>query len=231
MTVMSKGSNVPLSATRVRVVLQWAPAAGTPDVDASALLLAGSGKVRSDADFVFYNQPDARLGCGASRRQATGRRRPRPTRSPSTSRASEPGIERGRDRRVGRRRAPSGRCRACTCVSLDAASGARTRPLRHHDAAAETAFVFGELYRRQGAWKFRAVGQGYASGLAGLATDFGISVEEPAAAGRPRQPAPAVRAATPPPAAPATPTISLKKQTARRHGEAGGRLGARSCCR
>ena len=46
-------------------------------------------------------------------------------------------------------------------------------------AAAETAFIAGELYRRGGQWKFRAVGQGYANGLAGLAADFGISVDDP----------------------------------------------------
>jgi tellurium resistance protein TerD len=44
------------------------------------------------------------------------------------------------------------------------------------DASTETAMVFGELYRNQGEWKFRAVGQGYASGLAGIAMDFGVNV-------------------------------------------------------
>ncbi|MBJ7288540.1 TerD family protein [Williamsia sp.] len=44
------------------------------------------------------------------------------------------------------------------------------------DASTETAMVFGELYRRNGEWKFRAVGQGYASGLAGIARDFGVNV-------------------------------------------------------
>src|SRR5690606_13017463 len=77
-------------------------------------------------------------------------------------------------------------------------------------AGTETAFIGGELYRRQGKWKFRAVGQGYASGLAGLATDFGITVDEPApAAGAPgpapapaptSAPAPAVAPVPPPPA-------------------------------
>jgi stress response protein SCP2 len=47
-------------------------------------------------------------------------------------------------------------------------------------AADETAMISGELYRRDGRWKFRAVGQGYANGLAGLATDFGITVDDPA---------------------------------------------------
>ncbi len=54
---MSKGSNIPLPATAVRVVLRWTPGSGVPDVDASALLLAADGHVRSDEDFAFYNQP------------------------------------------------------------------------------------------------------------------------------------------------------------------------------
>ncbi|KOU00651.1 MULTISPECIES: TerD family protein [Streptomyces] len=45
-----------------------------------------------------------------------------------------------------------------------------------YDAAGETAMVFGALYRRGGEWKFRAIGQGYASGLAGIATDYGVNV-------------------------------------------------------
>ena len=44
------------------------------------------------------------------------------------------------------------------------------------DASTETAMVFGELYRNGADWKFRAVGQGYASGLAGIARDFGVNV-------------------------------------------------------
>jgi tellurium resistance protein TerD len=44
------------------------------------------------------------------------------------------------------------------------------------DASTETAMVFGELYRNGEEWKFRAVGQGYASGLAGIAKDYGVNV-------------------------------------------------------
>jgi len=44
------------------------------------------------------------------------------------------------------------------------------------DASTETAMVFGELYRHGGEWKFRAIGQGYASGLRGIAQDFGVNV-------------------------------------------------------
>ncbi|MCZ9347239.1 TerD domain-containing protein, partial [Streptomyces sp. TRM76130] len=72
------------------------------------------------------------------------------------------------------------------------------------EATVETAFVLGEFYRRQDTWKFRAVGQGYGSGLEGLATDYGITVDEPA-----RTPAPAPA----PPAAPAPPPVRLTKVT------------------
>src|SRR5690606_1850065 len=81
---------------------------------------------------------------------------------------------------------------------LDAGTGAEVARFVMA-AGSETAFIGGELYRRQGAWKFRAVGQGYASGLAGLATDFGITVDDPAQAPLVAAPLP------PPPAAPAPP--------------------------
>ena len=58
---MLKGTNVPVGAEAVRVELGWSTFPGAPDVDASALLLV-SGKVRSDADFVFYNQPSHSSG-------------------------------------------------------------------------------------------------------------------------------------------------------------------------
>ncbi len=65
-----------------------------------------------------------------------------------------------------------------------------------------------EIYRRNGVWKARAVGQGYADGLAGIATDFGVSVEEPAAPA-PAQAAPAAPPAAPPaPPAPSQPTVA-----------------------
>ncbi|MCZ9340685.1 TerD family protein, partial [Streptomyces sp. TRM76130] len=54
---MLKGSNVPLEATAVRAVLRWTPGPDVPDVDVSALLLGPDDRVRSDEDFVFYNQP------------------------------------------------------------------------------------------------------------------------------------------------------------------------------
>ena len=63
MTVLSKGGNTPVPTAAVRAVLSWSPGPTVPDIDASSLLLATGGKVRNDADFVFYNQ--ARHASGA----------------------------------------------------------------------------------------------------------------------------------------------------------------------
>src|SRR5690606_18795190 len=66
------------------------------------------------------------------------------------------------------------------------------------DAATETAMIFGELYRHGAEWKFRAVGQGYASGLAGIAADFGVNVGPvPGGPHGPARPPHAYRAARP----------------------------------
>ncbi|MET8169685.1 TerD family protein [Streptomyces sp. NPDC057456] len=175
---MLKGSNVPLKATTVRAVLRWTPGQGVPDVDASALLLGLDGRVRSDEDFVFYNQPRHpsgkvwRLG---KKRVAEG--------LTDTIQTDLSGVESG----VGQILLVASadgvtfdRVRSLTIVLYDAA--ADDEPLATFDirpeTGEETALICGELYRRGEGWKFRALGEGYSNGLKGLATDFGISVDE-----------------------------------------------------
>ncbi|SED26067.1 tellurite resistance protein TerA [Streptomyces sp. 2224.1] len=206
---MLKGGNVPVPAPEVRVELGWQAAPGAPDVDASALLLV-SGKARDDADFVFYNQ--AAHASGAVRHEGKRAAGGAMTDTLTVALASvEPAV----DTVVLAASAdggPFGNVPGLHIRVLDAASGAEIARFDSLDAGPETAFVLGELYRRQGAWKFRAVGQGYDTGLAGLATDFGISVEEPAAP-QPAPPAPApAPAPTPAPAPPASP-VRLTKVT------------------
>ncbi|MFC4607630.1 TerD family protein [Streptomyces maoxianensis] len=196
---MLKGANTPVPTQHVRVELGWRSGPGAPDVDASALLLA-SGKVRSDADFVFYNQPAH--ASGAVRHEGKQNAPDSVTDLLSVDLARvEPAIE----KIVLAASADSGsfgQVPGLYIKVLDAKSGAEIARYDSQDATVETAFVLGELYRRQGAWKFRAVGQGYSTGLEGLATDFGISVDEPAQAAAAAGPAaPATR---PDPAAPAT---------------------------
>ncbi|PZT73576.1 MULTISPECIES: TerD family protein [unclassified Streptomyces] len=174
---MQKGTNVPVAAQAVRVELGWRTAPGAPDVDASALLLLGSGKVRNDGDFVFYNQPSHTSGAVRHEGKRTAGGTATDTLAVDLARV-EPAI----DRVVLAASADGGtfgRVSGLYVRVLDAAGGAEIARFDSTDATVETAFILGELYRRQGAWKFRAVGQGYGSGLEGLATDFGISVDEP----------------------------------------------------
>ncbi|MFE1558607.1 VWA domain-containing protein [Streptomyces sp. NPDC058734] len=183
---MSKGANLPVAAASVRAVLGWSPGPGVPDVDASALLLAGTGRVRSDGDFVFYNQP--RHASGAVRHLG---KRP----GADTLDVDLAALEGDVERVVLCASADGGtfgRVPGLHLCLLDAVSGAELARF-DMEAGPETAFVSGELYRRAGAWKFRAVGQGYASGLAGLATDYGITVDD-------APPPAAVPAPAPPPA-------------------------------
>lgn len=201
---MLKGTNVPVPARAVRVELGWRTTPGSPDVDASALLLT-SGKVRDDADFVFYNQPAHASGAVRHEGKATDGDRVTDTLAVDFSRI-EPAI----DRIVVAASADGGSFGRVTGLYVrvvDAASGTETARFESTDATVETAFILGELYLRHGAWKFRAVGQGYGTGLEGLATDFGISVDEPQQAQRPAPPQ--ASAARRPTAAPAAPTAPM----------------------
>ncbi|MWA09355.1 TerD family protein [Streptomyces sp. BA2] len=199
---MSKGSNVPVPAPAVRVELGWSSGAGVPDADASALLLATSGKVRSDNDFVFYNQ--AVHSSGAVRHEGKKADGGRVTDALVVDLARvEPAVETV-VLAASTDGGTFGQVPGLFIRVVDAANGAEIARYDSEDATVETAFVLGELYRRQGAWKFRAVGQGYGSGLQGLATDYGISVDEPEQA-----PAPAP-AAVQPPAPPVTPAAPVQ---------------------
>ncbi|WP_204000970.1 TerD family protein [Virgisporangium aurantiacum] len=205
MTVLSKGANTPVRTAAVRAVLSWSPGPSVPDVDASALLLAAGGKVRNDADFVFYNQ--ARHASGAVThlgKESNGGRQVDAVRIDLDR--VEPQIEKV----IIAASSDGGTFGQITDLSLaivDAASGAELARFADMKASTETAFVAGELYRRGGEWKFRAVGQGWDSGLSGLATAYGISVDDDPAPAAATPPAPPVAPVAPvaPPAPPAPP--------------------------
>ncbi|MFJ2861466.1 TerD family protein [Kitasatospora sp. NPDC087314] len=192
--VMAKGANIALPAAAVRAVLRWSATPGAPDVDASALLLGANGRVRSDADFVFYNQP----------RHPSGLVRHLPKQQTSggaeiidTIEVELAKLPADVDRVVLAGSSEGGSFRSVAGLRLmlfDAATGDSVPALAEFaisDGDNVTALVAGELYRRAGAWKFRAIGQGYTSGLIGLATDFGITVDDEAEAAADAAPAPA----------------------------------------
>ncbi|MFJ8745506.1 TerD family protein [Embleya sp. NPDC127516] len=208
---LAKGGNCPLAVAAVLVEVS-----SQASVDVSALLLAGSGKVRSDADFVFYNQP---TGPGVRLR------------------SGEPG--RPAAVQVDTAAVPADVQTIVVALSLDGGPGAPatfggTVPpaVTVRDTAGEalvtftpnglgreTALVLLELYRRGGAWKVRAVGQGYANGLAGIATDFGVAVDDeptpaPGPVGAPTRPHPRPQPQAPSPADTPPPTQATTRPPA-----------------
>ncbi|WP_123515079.1 TerD family protein [Streptomyces sp. 2132.2] len=199
---MTPGSNLPLDTVRVTVDV-----AAPVRLDVSGLLLAANGKVRSDADFIFYNQPS---GPGVSYRSGGGAA---PDSITVDTGALPPGIE-----RIVVTASPDAAGQTFqgiepTATVRHAESGAVIASFTPPQLGTETALVVVEVYQRGGVWKVRAVGQGYANGLAGIATDFGVSVDEepaapPAAAApqAPAAPAPSSWPSAPPASAPAAAT-------------------------
>ncbi|MDG9715138.1 TerD family protein [Streptomyces sp. DH24] len=199
---MTPGSNIPLPAARVTVDV-----AAPVRLDVSGLLLTADGKVRSDDDFIFYNQP---TGPGVTHRSGGGTA---PDAITVDTSAVPPGIE-----KIVITASPDAAGQTFqgiepTATIRNADDGSALATFTPPQLGAETALVVVEVYLRGGVWKVRAVGQGYANGLAGIATDFGVSVEEPAPAPAPAQmpvtppapPAQAPQAPAAPPAPPAAP--------------------------
>lgn len=191
MTAMTPGSNIPLSAARVAVDV-----AAPVRLDVSGLLLTADGKVRSDDDFIFYNQPS---GPGVTYRSGGGSA---PDAIVVDTTAVPPGIE-----KIVVTASPDAAGQTFqgvepTATVRNADDGGVLATFTPPQLGGETALVVIEIYLRNGAWKARAVGQGYANGLAGIATDFGVSVEEPAAAA---PPTPAAAPLAPPAAPPVAP--------------------------
>jgi tellurium resistance protein TerD len=187
---LSKGGNVNLSKeapglNKIIVGLGW-DARSTDgaafDLDASAFLVKSDGKVRSDSDFIFYNQPKST--CGSV--EHTG--------------DNKTGAGEGDDEavKVTLSSVPADLDKIVFAVTIHEAETRRQNfgQVSHayirvvneeggveiarydlsEDASTETAMIFGEIYRVGADWKFKAVGQGFAGGLGPLATSFGVSV-------------------------------------------------------
>lgn len=186
---LQKGGNLSLSKTdpsltKILVGLGWDPRAtdGTEfDLDASAFLLGANGKVRSDADFIFYNQLKSADGSV----EHTGDNRT--------------GAGDGDDEvlKIDLSRVPADIDKIAFTVTIHDADtrkqnfgqvgGSFIRVVNEvtgaeivrydlaEDASTETAMIFAELYRNNGEWKFRAVGSGYAGGLKALANSYGMN--------------------------------------------------------
>lgn len=188
---LSKGGNISLAKvspglTRASVGLGWDPRTtdGAPfDLDASAVVLDASGKALSDAHFVFYNNtkdPSGAVVHLGDNRTGDG------DGDDETLTVALEALPAEADRVVfvasidqaDTRRQTFGQVSDAYIRVFDADDtatiAADARFDLGEDASTETALIFGELYRHDGDWKFRAVGQGFSSGLPGVLTEFGL---------------------------------------------------------
>lgn len=185
---LSKGGNISLtkmepSLGSVRVGLGWDARStdGAPfDLDASVMVCGADGKVVSGAHFIFYNQlatPDGNVRHSGDVRdgEVAG--------DDETVHVNLAGLGPEVDKcsfvatihEADSRGQNFGQVRNAYIRVLNESSGEEmARYDLTEDASMETAMVFGELYRHGEEWKFRAIGQGYASGLEGIARDFGV---------------------------------------------------------
>ena len=187
---LSKGGNVSLSKeapglASITVGLGWdarATDGAAFDLDASAFLLGESGKVRSDADFVFYNNKE---GAGGSVLHA------------GDNKTGE-GVGDDETVKMDLTKIPADIVKVAFAVTIHEAeqrkqnfgqvANAYIRVVNNadgkeiarydlsEDASIETAMIFGEIYRHNGEWKMKAIGSGFAGGLGPLATNFGVNV-------------------------------------------------------
>ena len=145
--------------------------------------MADNHKILSDEYFVFFNNPSSPEGAIVHTgrqpdRRRRGRRRGHQRRPDDGARRRSTSIVFPVSIYEGDARGQSfGQVRNAFIRVVDQATGTElARYDLSEDASTETAMVFGELYRNGPEWKFRAIGQGYASGLAGIARDFGVNI-------------------------------------------------------
>jgi tellurium resistance protein TerD len=185
-----KGGNVSLSKeapglTNILVGLGWDVRTTTGadyDLDASAIMLGDSGKVLSDGHFVFFNNltsPDGTVEHTGDNLTGEGEGDDELIKvnlqgmAPNVTKIVFPVSIYDADARSQN----FGQVQNAYIRIVNEVDNAEiARFDLSEDASTETAMVFGEVYRHGSDWKFRAVGQGYASGLAGIARDYGVNV-------------------------------------------------------
>ncbi|GGR69167.1 tellurium resistance protein TerD [Deinococcus seoulensis] len=187
---LSKGGNVSLSKeapglSAITIGLGWDPRVTDGqqfDLDGSVFLLNASGKVRSDSDFIFYNNKTSSDG---SVTHAGDNTTGQGDGDDETVEVNLAGVPADVDRiavcvtihEADTRGQNFGQVSKAYIRIMNKAGGAEiARYDLSEDASTDTAMIFGEVYRNGADWKFRAVGQGYAGGLAPLARNFGVNV-------------------------------------------------------
>ena len=201
MTELMPGANASLPSGDLSVLIRHGTIPGA-EIDVSAFLVTGTGKVRSDADMCFYGQPSVAGGAVALAGASGGETRfsVAPGRIPA-------GVQKVVfTATIHENRAPFSRVPE---IGLEVGGISGRIPCA---GMTETALILAELYQRNGAWKVRVVGQGFNGGLAKLAPHLGVEVAEPAPAPPPPKPTPAPAPPKVEPA-PAPKPVSLTKVT------------------
>ena len=187
---LQKGGNLSLSKaspnlTHILIGLGWdvrTTDGAAFDLDASLFMLGENGKVRSDADFIFYNQ--AKSTCGSV--EHTGDNRTGAGDGDDESiKVNLTGVPANVSRLVvtvtiheaDSRRQSFGQVGGAFMRIVNAADSSEiARFDLSEDYSTETAMIFGEVYRHGGEWKFKAVGQGYSGGLYAMCQQFGVNI-------------------------------------------------------
>ena len=187
---LTKGGNVSLSKeapglTRTLVGLGWdvrATSGDDHDLDASVFILGANGKVRSDADFIFYNNL---VGVGGAVEHTGDNRTGEGEGDDEVLYVNLPGVPPEVDKlavavTIHDAQARNQNFGQVANAYIRVANKDNGQEIARYDlsedASTETAMVFGEVYRNSGEWKFRAVGQGFAGGLGPLARNYGVNV-------------------------------------------------------
>lgn len=200
-TQLVAGANCPVPREKLSVEVLLSPTqVSGAEVDISAFALTANGKVRGDDDMVFYGQP--RPGNGSLALLANGAGR-------AEFSVDLPNLLAGTEKvaftaTIHENRTNFGAFSSLQVTVKNAAGQAILQAGLPSSGMVESALILGELYLRQGQWKFRAVGQGFAGGLKPLAEHFGVEISDPA---------PTAAPPTPPPPSPAKKPISLSKVT------------------
>lgn len=207
MAPLTKGGNAPLSSTAFDVIVTWQdPDPNAEELDVSCFLLTDSKKVRSDDDMIFYGQRQSKDGAIEIKDLAASEGAGRKTSfkvdlSKLAADVTSVAI-------VGTTGTANGVKPVSSLQSLSVKAGPEISFDIATGQASEAALILGELYLRNGQWKFRAVAQGFNGGLQPLAEHYGVVIDEPATpTPPPATPAPAA----PPP--PPPPSVNLSKVT------------------
>ena len=200
MSTLTPGANTSVSTGVQTVTITYTPVAGA-DLDVSAFLLTDTGKVRGDNDMCFFGQQSVNNGAVKLVESAAGR---------TVFSLNLEAIDQAVEKVALTATIYENKAKFAAFPVLNVSiSGGIEAPIPTQGMQ-ETALILGEFYRRQGAWKFRCVAQGFAGGLAPLAQHFGVDIAAPAPSAAPTPaPAPVV-----PPAAPAPASkVNLSKIT------------------